>query len=277
MTTTSGDSSSGKGEIFRNLHNQQEGFVIPNPWDVGTSKILASMGYKALATTSAGMSFSMGIPEGTATRAQTLEHCRLIVNATDLPVSADLENGFDDTPDGVAQCVLEAAETGLAGCSIEDHTGRRDDPIYEFSLALERIEAAVAACRSLPYDFVFTARCENFLWGRNDLDDTIKRLSAFETAGADVLYAPGLRDLESIRIVCEALNNPVNVVMGMPGALFGMKELHAAGVRRISVGSALARASFGTFVRAAEEMAGDGTFTFSNDAIGFDRMDAFFS
>ncbi len=269
------DSALSKGGTLRQLHEQT--FVIPNPWDVGTSRILASMGFKALATTSAGMAFSMGIPEGTASKAQTLAHCRLIVNATELPVTADLERGFADSPEGVARCIIEAADTGLAGCSIEDHTGRQDHPIYEYSLAVERIQAAVSACRSLPQDMVFTARCENFLWGRDDLDDTINRLQAYAAAGADVLYAPGLHDIDTIRTVCQSLDKPVNVVMGMPGATFGVKELQHAGVKRISVGSALARASFGTLVSAAEEIHQSGRFTFSDNAIGFARMDAFFS
>ncbi len=191
-----------------------------------------------------------------------MDHCRSIVAATPLPVSADLEKGFGDSPESAAETIRAAADIGLAGCSLEDHTGRRDDPIYDFTLAVERIEAAVEARRSLPHDFVLTARCENFLWDRADLDDTIRRLQAFEKAGADVLYAPGLRDLRTIRLVCEAVTKPVNVVMGMPGATFSVAELAEAGVKRISVGSGLARLAFGTFVKAAREMRSAGTFRF---------------
>jgi len=265
-----------RGEIFRALHRQDGAFVIPNPWDIGTARILASMGFQALATTSAGMAFALGLPEGRVSKEKTLAHCRDIVLATDLPVSADLEKGFGDTPESVAETVRAAAETGLAGCSIEDHTGRKADPIFEFTLAVERIEAAVEACRGLPHDFVLTARCENLLWGRPDLDDTLTRLQAFEEAGADVLYAPGLYDLETIRTVCAALRKPVNVVMGMPGATFGVEDLAAVGVKRISVGSALARAAFGTFVRACREMRDSGTFHFAHDAIGFTELEGFF-
>ena len=261
---------------FRALHERPGAFIIPNPWDVGTARILAAMGFEALATTSAGFAFSRGLKEGVVSREEALTHCREIVAATDLPVSADLEKGFGDAPEAVAATIKNAAATGLAGCSIEDHTGRRNAPIYDFNQAVERIQAAVEAKRALPDDFLLTARCENFLWGRKDLDDTIKRLQAFEAAGADVLYAPGLYDLDTIRTVCESVSKPVNVVMGMPGATFGIKELEAAGVKRVSVGSALARAAFGTFVRAAQEMKVQGTFTFSADAIGFAALEKYF-
>ena len=269
-------SQNDKAVRFRALHQREGAFVIPNPWDVGTARILASMGFEALATTSAGLAFSMGMPEGSVSRDRALAHCRQIVEATDLPVSADLEKGFGDTPDSVADTIRAAAETGLAGCSIEDHTNRRDDPIFEFDLAVERIEAAAEAARSLPQDFVLTARCENFLWGRPDLDDTIKRLQAFEAAGADVLYAPGLHDLDTIRTVCGSVSKPVNVVMGMPGATFGVDELADAGVARISVGSALCRAAFGEFVRAAREIKEAGTFGFAGGAIGFTDLESYF-
>lgn len=262
---------------FRALHERSEAFILPNPWDAGTARILASMGFEALATTSAGLAFSHGVREGLVSRGQALEHCRTIVEATDLPVSADLEKGFGDAPEAVAQTIRDASATGLAGCSIEDHTNRCQDPIFEFDLALERIQAACEAKRGLTHDFVLTARCENFLWGRPDLDDTIKRLQAFESAGADVLYAPGLHDLDSIRNVCASVTKPVNVVMGMPGAAFGMSELNRAGVKRVSVGSALFRASFGAFLRAAKEMKENGTFTFSSGAIGFSDLEAIFA
>ena len=265
------------GERFRAMHQGSAAFIMPNPWDVGSARILASMGYEALATTSAGMAFSLGLPEGRTSRDEVLAHCRTIVAATDLPVSADLEKGFGDSPEAVADTIRAAAATGLAGCSIEDHTNRPDDPIFPFGLALERIQAAVEACRGLDRDFVLTARAENFLWDRPHLDDTIARLQAFEQAGADVLYAPGLRDLETIRTVCGALSKPVNVIMGMPGTTFGVDELSAAGVRRISVGSALARAAFGALLRAGREMAGEGSFTFAEQAAGFQELDGIFS
>jgi len=268
--------ASSKGTQFRALHAQPGIFVIPNPWDVGTARILASLGYKALATTSAGLAFSLGVREGRVSRDQTLAHCRALVDATDLPVSADLEKGFGDSPDSAAETIRDAAETGLAGCSIEDHTGRPDNPIFDFTLAVERIAAAAEAARKLPDDFVLTARCENFLWRRPDLDDTIRRLQAFEKAGADVVYAPGLHDLGTIRQVCSALTKPVNVVMGMPGATFGVPELAAAGVKRISTGSALTRAAFTSFIDAAKEMKEQGTFTFSAKAIGFAALEAYF-
>ena len=207
---------------FRRLHEEPGAFIIPNPWDIGTARILAAMGFRALATTSAGMAFSLGVAEGQTGREAVLDHCRAIVAATPLPVSADLEKGFGDSPESAAETVRAAAGIGLAGCSLEDHTGRPDAPIYDLTLAVERIAAAAEAARALPDDFVLTARCENFLWGRPDLDDTIRRLQAFEQAGADVLYAPGLHDLGAIRTVCAALTKPVNVVMGMPGATFGM-------------------------------------------------------
>jgi 2-methylisocitrate lyase-like PEP mutase family enzyme len=262
---------------FRALHQGETAFVMPNPWDIGTARLLASMGFKALATTSAGMAFALGRPEGRNTREEVLDHCRMIVSATDLPVSADLEKGFGDSPEDAAETIRAAAATGLAGCSIEDHTNRRDDPIFPFELAVERIQAAAEACRGLDHDFVLTARAENFLWDRPDLDDTINRLQAFERAGADVLYAPGLRDLDSIRAVTSALTKPVNAIMGMPGVTFGVKELSALGVKRISIGSALARAALGAVLRAGEEMAERGTFTFADEAAGFSRLDSIFA
>jgi 2-methylisocitrate lyase-like PEP mutase family enzyme len=269
--------TSNPGSVFRALHQCEGAFVIPNPWDVGSARILASMGFEALATTSAGMAFALGWQEGTVSRADTLEHCRRIVDATALPVSADLEKGFGDSADSVAETILAAAQTGLAGGSIEDHSGDPSNPIFEFELAVERIAAAVEASRSLAQDFVLTARSENFLWGRRDLDDTIKRLQAFSQAGADVLYAPGIQDIDSIRVLCAAVDKPVNVVMGMPGASFTVEQLAAAGVTRISVGSAFARAAFGAFVRAAREVSEEGSFTFADSAIGFAELDAFFA
>jgi 2-methylisocitrate lyase-like PEP mutase family enzyme len=260
-----------KTSAFRQLHSAP--FIIPNPWDVGSARILASMGFKALATTSAGMAFGLGMHEGAVSKADALAHCRMIAAAVPLPVSGDLEKGFGDSPEEVAQTIRDAAETGLAGGSIEDHTGRPDDPIFEFNLAVERIHAAAEACRALPDDFVLTARAENFLWERPDLDDTIKRLQAFEKAGADVLFAPGLRDLESIRLVCRSVSKPVNVIMGLPGMNFGVAEAAEAGVKRISVGSSLARLAYGSLIKAAQEMADTGGFAFAAQAAGFAEIE----
>jgi 2-methylisocitrate lyase-like PEP mutase family enzyme len=269
--------SDDKGAAFRRLHAEPGAFVIPNPWDIGTARILAALGFRALATTSAGMAFSLGVAEGQTPRQAVLDHCRMLVAATDLPVSADLEKGFGDSPESAAETIRAAAATGLAGGSLEDHTGRPDDPIYPFALAVERIAAAAEARRAMPNDFVLTARAENFLWGRPDLDDTIRRLQAFEAAGADVLYAPGLHDLETIRTVCSAVTKPVNIIMGMPGATFGVAELAEAGAKRISVGSALARLAYGAFVEAAREMQRHGTFRFSDKAMGFAELEGFFT
>lgn len=261
---------------FRGLHEREGAFIVPNPWDIGTARILASMGFEAMATTSAGMAFALGLKDGEVSKDQVLAHCSDIVGATDLPVSADLEMGFGPTPEDVTGTIREAAATGLAGCSIEDYTEQDDDPIFDFAAAVARIEAAVEAKNKLSHDFVLTARSENFLRGRPDLDDTVKRLQAFAEAGADVLYAPGLRDLDMIRTVCESVTKPVNVVMGMPGPTFGVAELAEVGVKRISVGSALSRAALGSFVRAAREMQENGTFTFATEAIGFAEIESHF-
>lgn len=259
--------------VFRDLHRVEGCFIIPNPWDAGTARMLEAIGFQALATTSAGMAFSLGLREGQATRDQVLAHCTDIVSATALPVSADLEHGFGHSPESAAQTIVAAAAVGLDGGSLEDHTGDPKNPIYEFEHAVERIAAAAQARETLSGDFVLTARCENFLWGRPDLDDTIRRLQAFEAAGADVLYAPGLRDLTMIGEVCAAVSTPVNVVMGMPGALFTVAELAQAGVKRISVGSALARLAYGAFVDAAREMQEKGRFDFAGKAMGFSELE----
>ena len=259
---------------FRALHERPGTFIIPNPWDVGTARVLASLGIEAVATTSAGYAFSLGLPDGALSLEQMLAHCAHIAAATDLPVSADLENGFADDPAGVAETIRAAAQTGLAGCSIEDFSGDFAEPIYAFEHAVERIAAAVQAARALPNDFVLTARSENFLRGRPDLDDTIRRLQAFEAAGADVLYAPGLKSLDDIRTLCSAVSRPVNVLMGLPG--IGMAELADAGAKRISVGSAFSRLSFGALARAVHEITEQGSFTFSNDAMGSGELEEIF-
>jgi 2-methylisocitrate lyase-like PEP mutase family enzyme len=270
-------SQSDKARSFRALHERPGAFVIPNPWDVGTARILAGLGFEALATTSAGLAFALGRRdgEGAVSRDEALAHARAIVGATPLPVSADLENGFGDAPKTAAETIRLAADAGLVGASIEDATGDPDRPIYDASLAVERIAAAAEAARAMPFPFTLTARAENFLHGRPDLDDTIQRLQAFEAAGADVLYAPGLRDLDMIRTVCAAVTKPVNVIMGLGGAPFSVDQLAAAGVRRISLGSALARAALGTFLGAAREVKERGTFTFAEDAASFAEIQAF--
>lgn len=261
-----------KGKTFRDLHVST--FVIPNPWDIGTAKLLASLGYKALATTSAGYAFSRGLADGAVDFEAMIHHCRELVGATDLPVSADLEKGKGDSPERAAETIFAAEAAGLAGCSIEDFSGDEAKPIYEFSHALERVAAAVEAARSLKRDFVFTARAENFLHGRADLDDTIRRLQAFEKAGADVLYAPGLSTIDMVRTVCASVSRPVNV-LAVPG--FSVAELAAAGAKRISVGSKLATTAFGAVRRAAVEMLESGTFDYARDGMAFGDLQALFA
>ncbi len=266
-----------KAALFAALHARPGAFVIPNPWDLGTARVLAGLGFEALATTSAGFAFSLGRQDGGISRDEALVHARTIVEATPLPVSADLENGYDHRPEGCAETIRGAAEAGLVGASIEDATGIRDDPIYAASHAAERVAAAAEAARGLPFRFTLTARAENFLHGQPDLDDTIARLQAFENAGADVLYAPGLSDLETIRTVCEAVSKPVNVVMGLAGAPLSVAELAEAGVKRISLGSALSRAALGGFLQAAREIKERGTFTFAAEAATFRDLNPYLS
>ncbi len=260
-----------KGQRFLALHARPGAFVIPNPWDAGTASILTHLGFEAL-TTSAGLAFALGRRDGAGdiTREETLANARAIVDATDLPVAADLENGFGDAPEDAAETIRLAGEVaGLVGGSIEDATGDPQRPIYDFQHAVERVAAAAEAARALPFPFVLVGRAENFLHGRPDLDDTIRRLQAFEAAGADALYAPGLTKAEDIRTVCAAVSKPVNVVMGLKSGSFSVAELAALGVRRISVGSALSRAGLGAFVRAAREMLDHGTFDFAKDALPY--------
>jgi 2-methylisocitrate lyase-like PEP mutase family enzyme len=268
-------SQSEKARKFQALHERPGAFVIPNPYDVGTARILAGLGFEALATTSAGCAFGLGRADGAITRDQALTHAKSIVEATPLPVSADLENGFGAAPETVAETIRLAAEFGLVGGSIEDASGDRARPIYELAQAVERVGAAAEAARSFPFPFTLTARAENFLYDRPDLDDTIRRLQAFEAAGADVLYAPGLREEGAIRMVCASLSKPVNVIMGLAGAAFSVEQLASLGVRRISLGSALARAALGEFLRAAEEVGQRGTFTFAARAASFKEIERF--
>jgi 2-methylisocitrate lyase-like PEP mutase family enzyme len=261
-----------KGKAFRALHEHGT-FIIPNPWDVGSARILTALGFAALATTSAGFAWSIGRRDGAVTREEALAHCRDLVAATHLPVSADLENCFGDAPEFVAETIRLAAATGLVGCSVEDATGDRAKPIYDAGLATERVAAAVAAARALPFPFTLTARAENFLHGRPDLDDTIKRLQAFERAGADVLYAPGLRDIETVRTVCASVGKPVNVLAGAKG--LSLAALAAAGVRRVSVGGLLSRAALGALIRAGREIKEHGTFTFAEEAASFAEINGY--
>ena len=256
-----------KGHAFRALHEREGAFIIPNPWDPGTAKLLAHLGFEALATTSMGYAFSVGKRDGKIGREEALAHCAEIVAATILPVSADLENGFGDAPEAAAETIRLAAGTGLVGGSIEDATGREGQPIYELKHATERVRAAVAAARALRFPFILTARAENYLHGRPDLKDTIARLQAYQEAGADVLYAPGLATKDDIAAVVRSVDRPVNVVMGLRGVQLSLTELAAIGVKRISVGSALARAALGAFLRGAREMREHGTFTFAADAV----------
>jgi 2-methylisocitrate lyase-like PEP mutase family enzyme len=264
-----------KAQAFRALHGRQGTFVIPNPWAAGTARILAALGFEALATTSAGLAFSLGRrdAEGAIDREETLANARAIVCATDLPVSADLEDGFGPRPEDCAETIRRAADIGLVGGSIEDTTTDTTHPIHDFSLAVKRV--AAAAARALSFPFTLTARAENFLFSRPDLDETVARLTAFETAGADVLYAPGLPDLSAIRTICAAVSRPVNVVVGLIGPRFTVAELAEAGVKRISLGGTLCRAALGGFLRAAREIKERGTFGFADDAMPFSEAKDF--
>lgn len=256
-----------KAERFQALHRGPL-FVLPNPWDAGSARLLASMGFAALATTSAGLAFSLGRrdAESAVSRDEALANAADIVAATDLPVSADLENGYGDSPEDAALTIRLAAEVGLVGGSIEDASGDASSPIYDFQLSVERVAAAAEAAHALPFPFTFVARAENFLHGRRDLDDTIRRLQAFEAAGADVLFAPGLPDLAAIRLACASVSKPVNVVLGARNTPYTLADLADAGVRRVSTGSSFARAALGGMMSAAAELLGPGTATYLDGA-----------
>ena len=242
-------------------------FILPNPWDAGSARILAGTGFEALATTSSGFAYSRGKRDGETTREELFAHCREIVDAVDVPVAADLEKCFGDEPKTVAETIRLASATGIVGGSVEDASGDDARPIYDFTLAVERVAAAVEAARALPFPFTLTARAENFLHGRANLDETIRRLVAFAETGAEVLFAPGLPNLEAIRAVCAAVApRPVNVLAGIKGLSFPVAELEAAGVRRISLGGALCRLAFGGLIGAAREMKEKGTFGFVDRA-----------
>ena len=261
-----------RGEIFRELHQRGSAFLIPNPWDIGTARLLSRLGFEALATTSAGYAFSVGRRDNTIERDEMIAHVAAIAGATDLPVSADLEGGFGDDPESVAETIRLAGAAGVVGGSIEDSTHRDGDPLYERELAVERVRAAAEAARSLPFRFTLTGRAENFRVDRPDLGDTIARLQAYQEAGADVLYAPGLTSRDDIATVVRSVDRPVNVVMGLQGVRLDLRELSELGVRRVSVGSALSRAALGAFLDAAREMRERGTFDFANRAVGFAEM-----
>jgi 2-methylisocitrate lyase-like PEP mutase family enzyme len=256
-----------KYERFRALHERPGAFVMPNPWNEGTTRILTALGFEALGTTSAGYAFSVGRRDSAAalTREEVLQNAAVIVGATDLPVSGDLEDGFEAAPEACAETVRCAVDVGLVGGILEDATGDPSRPLYEFPLAVERVAAASEAARGRP--FLLTVRADNFLYGRPDLDDTIRRLHAFAEAGADVLYAPGLPSLDAIRVVCASVPKPVNVVMGLQQPLLSVEQLAAAGVKRVSLGGSLARVALGAFLRAAQEVKERGTFTYAADAI----------
>jgi 2-methylisocitrate lyase-like PEP mutase family enzyme len=251
-----------KAVRFRALHYRAGAFVIPNPWDVGSARVLAGLGFEALATSSAASACAVGRRDGQLTRDEALAHARLIARATDLPVSADLEKGFGDAPSVVAETIRLAAEAGLVGCTIEDSTGNKDGPLYEAALAVDRIAAAAQAARTLDFPFLVTARAHNFLFAAPSLDDTIARLQAYEKAGADVLFAPGLPDREAVRAVCQAVSKPVNFMAGIKGKSFSVADLAAAGVKRISLATSLYRAAMTGLLDAAREVKDAGQFGF---------------
>ena len=254
-----------KASAFQALHQRAGAFIIANPWDAGSARLLAGLGFEALATTSLGVAANHGARG--ASLAQILENCRVIAEATPLPVNADLENGGGDSPDMAARAIALAAEAGAVGGSIEDFTGDAKTPIYDFSLSVERIAAAVEAARALPFPFMVTARAENYLYGRKDLDDTVHRLQAFSEAGADVLYAPGVYDLDTIRTVVAAVDKPFNLVMGFADQSLTVPQLAEAGVKRISLGGGLARIAINATLRAAQDMIEEGRFPSLRDAV----------
>jgi len=271
MATTQSE----KAARFRALHQAPGAFVIPNPWDAGSARVLAGLGFEALATSSGASAGILGRRDGKVTREEALAQARAIVAATDLPVSADLEKGFGDAPAVAAETIRLAAEVGLVGGSIEDATGDKDKPLYDFGLAVERVAAAVQAARALSFPFTLTARAENFLRGNPSLDDTIKRLQAFEKAGADVLFAPGLPDLEAVRAVCAAVSKPFNFMVGIKGKSFTVAELQAAGVKRISLAGSLYRAAMMGLVNAAREVKDQGTFGYLDRSLTTPDLNAF--
>jgi 2-methylisocitrate lyase-like PEP mutase family enzyme len=264
-----------KAERFRALHRGPGTFVIANAWDAGSARVLAGLGFAALATSSGASAGVLGRRDGNVTREEALAHARAIVEATELPVSADLENGFGDAPEAAAETIRLAAGVGLVGGSIEDATGNKERPLYDFGQAVERVAAAAQAARALPVPFTLTARAENFLRGNPDLDDTIRRLQAYEKAGADVLFAPGLPDLEAVRKVCAALEKPFNFMAGIRGKSFSVAELEAAGVRRVSLATSLYRAAMSGVLAAASEVRDSGTFGYLERTMSTPELNGF--
>ena len=265
-----------KGEAFAELHKRGGTFIIPNPWDVGSARLLAHLGFEALATSSAGYAFSIGKPDNAVGREAMLAHAAAVAAATDLPVSIDLENGFGDAPEIVAETIRLAAASGAVGGSIEDATGRVDEPLYERELAIDRIRAAAEVARTLPFRFMLTARAENYLVSKPDLKTTIERLQLYQEAGADVLYAPGLTSKDDIATLISSVDRPVNVLMGLKGVKLTVDDVSAIGAKRISVGSGLARCALGAFLRAARDIREHGTFTFADDAADYRTLNSIF-
>ncbi|MEO5913405.1 MAG: isocitrate lyase/phosphoenolpyruvate mutase family protein [Luteolibacter sp.] len=261
---------------FRALHEAATPFVIPNPWDAGSARLLAARGFQALATTSFGSALASGVWDGALSRDEVIASARSVVDACDLPVSADLEAGFGETPEAIAETFRLAGEAGLVGGSIEDYTGDPSRPFYQIAEAVDRLTAAVEAARALPFPFTLTARAENHFRGSADLNDTIRRLQAYEAAGADVLFAPGLPTLDAVRAVCSSVSKPVNFLAGLPGAGFSMEELAAAGVKRISMGGALYKAALQGLVSAVDEIQQNGTFGFTKTLPGGPEMKRWF-
>ena len=257
-----------KAARFRALHDRPGIFIMPNPWDIASARILAGFGFEALATSSAASACVLGRKDGALSREEALAHAGAIVNATELPVSADLERGFGDAPEIVAETIRLAAAAGLVGCTIEDTTGHQDKPLYDFSLAVERIAAAAQEARKLDFPFVLTARAHNLMYANPNLDETIKRLQAFELAGADVLFAPGLPNLDAVRAVCAALSKPLNFMVGIKGKTFSVAELGAAGVKRVSLATSLYRAAMTGFLEAVSEVKDSGQFGFVEHCVG---------
>jgi 2-methylisocitrate lyase-like PEP mutase family enzyme len=266
-----------KANRFRALHQQSGFFLIANAWDAGSARILAGLGFAALATSSGASAGILGRRDGMVTRQEALDQARSIVNATDLPISADLEKGFDDTPEGAAETIRLAATVGLVGGSIEDFSGNPQKPLYELNHAKERVSAAVEAARKLPFPFTLTARAENFLRGNPNLDDTIERLKAFEAVGADVLMAPGLPDLAAVQTVCAALSRPFNFMAGIKGRSFTTAELASAGVKRISLATSLYRAAMSGLVDAAREVKDQGTFGYVDTTMATPELNNYMS
>lgn len=263
-----------KARRFEQLHQSSGCFLIPNPWDAGSAKLLASQGFSALATSGAGIAFAQGLADLELTARGMLPALQAICAATDLPVSADLQNGFGDSPELAAQTITCAARTGIVGASIEDASGRASAPIYDLGLATERIRAAADAARALPFKFMLTARCENYLYGNADLGDTIKRLQAYQEAGADVLFAPGITSREDLEAILGAINRPLNLLMGLPGMTLDLATVGQLGVKRVSTGGSLARAAYGALLRAGAELMCEGSFNYASEAVSGSTMKA---